>query len=109
MSNLNKSYAISEASDKTNVEIHTLRYWEKKGLIVPIRTSSGRRRYSDNHIVEILRLKKLINDEKLHTTAVKKYLNNLKTNQNLNYKNKKIKVFLKGLKYDIKQILKMMK
>ena len=104
---MNKFYTITEISEKTEVAIHTLRYWESNGLINPSRTPSGRRRYFDSHIHEILRLKKLMKDEKLTTIAVKTRLK--KINSTGLVDNKKIKDFLKELKGDIKDILKRLK
>ena len=50
-----KLYRIQEISQKLNVAKHTLRYWEKEfqGVLVPMRTEGGQRRYRANHI-EIL-------------------------------------------------------
>ncbi|MCP4482509.1 MAG: MerR family transcriptional regulator [bacterium] len=105
--NTNKFYLISEAADKTDVATHTLRYWEKNGLLVPLRTQTGRRRYSEDQISEIVRLKKLIYDEKLTTVAVKKRLKIIKSRKL--HSRKETKLFLRGLKADIKQVLKMLK
>jgi DNA-binding transcriptional MerR regulator len=54
---------IQETSRKANVSKHTLRFWEKElnGIIVPLRTKGGQRRYTPYHlyiIKEIKRLKK---------------------------------------------------
>ncbi|TMU87533.1 MerR family transcriptional regulator [Bacillus sp. BHET2] len=43
-------YSISEAADALGVNPHTLRYYEKEGIISPERTSSGVRSYTDSHI-----------------------------------------------------------
>jgi len=55
--------SIQEASQRLKVTKHTLRFWEKKldGVIVPLRTQGGQRRYASEHlclIEEIKRLKK---------------------------------------------------
>jgi len=57
------TYSIQEASDRTNISKHTLRFWEKvlNGIIVPMRTEGGQRRYTADNlfmIEEIKRLKK---------------------------------------------------
>jgi DNA-binding transcriptional MerR regulator len=57
------TYSIQEASARTNVSKHTLRFWEKafNGIIVPMRTEGGQRRYTADNlfmIEEIKRLKK---------------------------------------------------
>lgn len=39
-------YAIGDFSELTGLSAHTLRYYEKEGLLSPDRDSAGRRRYS---------------------------------------------------------------
>lgn len=46
-------YSIGQASDLTHLSTHTLRYYEKEGLITPQRTDTGLRDYTDQDI-EIL-------------------------------------------------------
>ncbi len=43
-----RTYTIREASRQVNVSTHTLRYWEKvlEGIVVPLRTGGGQRRYT---------------------------------------------------------------
>lgn len=54
------TYTIQEAAEKTGVSAHTLRYYERIGLIQPIgRMSSGHRRYSQDDLGWIEFLKKL--------------------------------------------------
>jgi len=41
-----KGMSIAEAARRTGVSVHTLRYYERAGLVVPVgRTATGRRRY----------------------------------------------------------------
>ncbi len=48
------SYTIKEVSDKFQIPAHTLRYYEKEGLIPFIhRNESGRREYSESDLVWI--------------------------------------------------------
>ncbi len=54
---------IQQASQRLKVTKHTLRFWEKEldGLIVPLRTQGGQRRYTPEHLFiveEIRRLKR---------------------------------------------------
>lgn len=46
------TYSIGEAARKTGLGIHTLRYYESEGVLVdePQRSTTGRRRYTDNDI-----------------------------------------------------------
>lgn len=41
---------IGEFSNRTGLTIDTLRYYEKEGLIKPLRDSGGRRDYSENDV-----------------------------------------------------------
>lgn len=44
-------YTIEEAARRTGVSTHTLRYYERIGLLEPVgRASSGHRRYSDDDL-----------------------------------------------------------
>jgi DNA-binding transcriptional MerR regulator len=44
-------YTIEEAAQRTGVTTHTLRYYERIGLLAPVgRASSGHRRYSDDDL-----------------------------------------------------------
>ena len=52
-------YSIGEFSKVTGLGIHTLRYYEHEGLIIPLRNSSNRRRYSEKDIAWITFIKRL--------------------------------------------------
>ncbi|AFS70422.1 MULTISPECIES: MerR family transcriptional regulator [Exiguobacterium] len=43
-------YTISEISQLTKTTAHTIRYYEKEGLLFPTRTASGIRRYDDTQL-----------------------------------------------------------
>jgi DNA-binding transcriptional MerR regulator len=52
--------SISEASERTGLSTHTLRYWERAGLLEPVeRNGSGHRRYADNDLLRITFLTRL--------------------------------------------------
>ena len=52
-------YSIGEFSKVTGLGIHTLRYYEHEGLIIPLRNSSNRRRYSEKDIAWLAFIKRL--------------------------------------------------
>lgn len=52
-------YSIGAFSKLTNLGIHTLRYYEHEGLIMPGRNSSNRRCYSDKDLAWIEFIKRL--------------------------------------------------
>jgi DNA-binding transcriptional MerR regulator len=47
-------YTIQQIAEITGLSVHTLRYYERIGLIDPVeRASSGHRRYSDNDVARV--------------------------------------------------------
>ena len=52
-------YSIGEFSKVTGLGIHTLRYYEHENLIIPLRTATTRRRYSEKDIAWIAFIKRL--------------------------------------------------
>jgi DNA-binding transcriptional MerR regulator len=52
--------SISEAAERTGLSAHTLRYWERAGLLQPVsRNGSGHRRYAEEDLERIKFLTKL--------------------------------------------------
>ena len=52
--------SISEAAERTGLSAHTLRYWERAGLLEPVsRNGSGHRRYAEEDLERIQFLTKL--------------------------------------------------
>ncbi len=52
-------YTIGEFSELTGLGLHTLRYYEQEGLIVPKRNSGNRRCYSDKDLTWTCFIKRL--------------------------------------------------
>jgi MerR family transcriptional regulator/heat shock protein HspR len=55
-------YVISIAARMLNVQTHTLRYYEKIGIIEPFRSRGNIRLYSDQDITHLRRVKTLMDD-----------------------------------------------
>ncbi len=55
-------YVISVAARILNTPVHTLRYYERIGIIEPFRSAGNIRLYSDNDIVRVRRVKSLIEE-----------------------------------------------
>jgi MerR family transcriptional regulator, heat shock protein HspR len=55
-------YVISVAARILNVQTHTLRYYEKVGIIEPSRSRGNVRLYSDRDIALLKRVKSLVDD-----------------------------------------------
>jgi len=60
--NTEPRYVISVAARLLNVQTHTLRYYEKVGIIEPSRSRGNVRLYSDRDIALLKRVKSLVAD-----------------------------------------------
>jgi len=59
----------------TDVPSHTLRYWESEfNLLRPMRRESGQRRYTQNDIHTIEKIKELLYEKKFSIAGAKKHL-----------------------------------
>lgn len=60
-----KRYAIGEVAERTGLEAHVLRYWETEfEQLRPSKTRAGNRAYSDADVALVLRIKRLLRDDK---------------------------------------------
>lgn len=64
-------YPIREAARILNVSVHTLRLYEKEGLILPYQKSTGHRMYSDSDIERLQCIRKAINEKKISINGIK--------------------------------------
>jgi DNA-binding transcriptional MerR regulator len=57
-------FTIKELSEKLDIPKPTLRFWEKEleGIIVPLRSTGGQRRYTESHIPLFEKIKNLRNE-----------------------------------------------
>ena len=67
---------VNEVSEKIQVSVHTLRYWEKvfDGILAPKRTTGNQRRYSKKDVEIILNIKRLLKEELYTIAGAKKKL-----------------------------------
>jgi DNA-binding transcriptional MerR regulator len=72
-----KTLTIQEVSQRLGITTHTLRFWEKEleGLILPLRTKGGQRRYTLEHLFVIDEIKRLKN-KGLSLANIKEELDN---------------------------------
>ena len=68
-------YVISVAARMVGVRTHTLRYYEKIGIIEPSRSRGNIRLYSDNEIERLRRVKTLMDDLGVNLAGVEVILN----------------------------------
>ena len=78
---LGEMLTIREVSRRFNITTHTLRFWEKEldGVLSPVRTPGGQRRYTNDDILIIIKIKKL-KKEGLSLARIKKSLEEEKAN-----------------------------
>jgi len=68
-------YSISEACAMTGVEPHVLRYWEKEfSLLHPKKNSGGKRAYKEKDIETIIKIKRMLEEEKYTLLGAKNKL-----------------------------------
>ncbi len=67
-------YAIGIASKLTATTVYTLRMYEEKGLIIPHKTDTGRRLYSDVDIQRLRCIRRHIDQEGLNIAGIKALL-----------------------------------
>ncbi len=67
---------IGTASRLTDVEVHTIRYWEEefRPLLDPIRTEGGQRRYGPEHLLMLHRIRTLLRDDLLTIPGARRRL-----------------------------------
>lgn len=70
-----KIYKIGQAAAMLEVKTSVLRFWEGEfEQLEPIRTPSGQRLYSEEHVVLLKRIRKLLYDEGLTLEGARKKL-----------------------------------
>lgn len=68
------SYSTKEVTEKLNISMHTLRYYEKEGLLPPVaRDKNGNREYSDLNLEQLL-LIRCMRATDMSIAYIKKYV-----------------------------------
>lgn len=67
-------YTIGVAANKLGVSVHSLRQYEREGLILPFKTPTGRRLYSDLELEKIRCIKEMIQDEGLNFEGIRRLM-----------------------------------
>ncbi len=65
-------YKISETAKILGISIHTLRMYEREGLIIPYKKSTNQRLYSDKDIERLKCIRNAINVEKISIEGIKR-------------------------------------
>jgi DNA-binding transcriptional MerR regulator len=93
MEKLMKTLTIQEVSERLGITKHTLRFWEKEmdGVIVPLRTKGGQRRYTLEHLFVIDEIKRL-KSKGLSLANIREELNNRYNNASISAEPQKVDV-----------------
>jgi DNA-binding transcriptional MerR regulator len=112
-------FTIGEVFQITQVEKHTLRYWEKEfNLLRPERKTLGKRRYYRKEDLELVfKIKDLLYNKGYKIEGVKKYLiggkrkklAGLQSDLNLEFEHLPDSKILREIKDEIKQVLSLLK
>ncbi|WP_273851521.1 MerR family transcriptional regulator [Guptibacillus spartinae] len=65
-------YSISEVAEKVDISAHTLRYYEKEGIISPVRNAHGIREFDEQHLKWLHFVKKL-RETQMPVSQIKEY------------------------------------
>ena len=102
---------ISEVSERTDVPVYTLRYWETEFKQLKPERHSGIRKYSPLDVELIKKIKNLLYNKKLTIPGAKKCLTidrrrkNMSNDSQVNFTDSKI---LEEIKKDLKEILEIL-
>jgi len=64
-------FTISTAARLLGVSVHTLRMYEREGLVIPLKDKAHRRMYSQTDIERILMIRSAINADKISISGLK--------------------------------------
>lgn len=95
---LEPRYIISIAAQMVGVHTHTLRYYERVGLVEPQRTHSNLRLYSDQDIYRLRRIRNLMDNLGVNLAGVEVILNLLERMEMLQLEISALKQELQHLK-----------
>ena len=74
MKNNDPTYTISNAAKILNISVHTLRMYEREGLIIPFRKDSNQRLYSEQDLERVRCIQKTINVDKINIEGMRRVL-----------------------------------
>lgn len=102
-------FKIGEVSTLTGVEPYILRYWESEFKIIkPYRTKSNQRLYRKRDVESILKIKKMLYDQKFTIAGAKKILKKNDTPDQqlpLNFNEKKYVEMLKEIREELNALI----
>jgi len=67
-------YTIGVAAMKLGISVHSFRQYENEGLILPFKTPTGRRLYSDVDLEKVLCIKMMVQKEGLNFAGIRRIM-----------------------------------
>jgi MerR family transcriptional regulator/heat shock protein HspR len=67
-------YTISNAANLLHISVHTLRMYEREGLIIPFKKESNQRLYSEKDLERVRCIRKAITEDKMGIDGIRKML-----------------------------------
>lgn len=67
-------YTIGVAAMKLGISVHSFRQYEHEGLIIPFKTPTGRRLYSDVDLEKVVCIKMMIQKEGLNFAGIRRIM-----------------------------------
>lgn len=67
-------YTISTAASLVGISVHTLRMYEREGLIIPFKKESNQRLYTERDIERVKCIRRTINDDKMSIEGIRHIL-----------------------------------
>ena len=67
-------YTISNAAKLSGISVHTLRMYEREGLIFPFKKASNQRLYTDRDLERIHCIRHTINDDKINIEGIRRVM-----------------------------------
>jgi MerR family transcriptional regulator/heat shock protein HspR len=97
MKNDEPCYVISVAARMLGIQTHTLRYYEKIGIIAPVRTKGNIRLYSERDVAHLRQLKTLMDELGVNLAGVEVILRMAQRMADLQRRIDKLESEVKGL------------
>jgi MerR family transcriptional regulator/heat shock protein HspR len=67
-------YGIGMAASRLGLNVHSLRQYEAEGLIIPFKTLSGRRFYSELELEKVRCIKSMLQEKRLNFEGIRQLL-----------------------------------
>ncbi|MCP4727058.1 MAG: MerR family transcriptional regulator [bacterium] len=67
-------HKIGQVARELGISVELIRVYENEGLVIPVRTEKGQRKYSENDIRWITCIRRLINEQGLNIEGIRRML-----------------------------------